>query len=181
MGFTKFYVIFTKTSEAPPFMSIVRRLIPRIGGAETRTFRVGVADVLNTRRAACPACRAGELVASQIDTGARVCLTCGEVFPLEVLRRTIVVDEETATRLAASARREALICFVTADLVAVGSAIWAVTVGGWPTLIGGTALCAGLLAFAASTRYRAWQVENRRLFESRPPFLDWLRAELGAK
>lgn len=159
-------------------MTLFGKIFPHIGGTETRTFRAAVADVLGPRRAPCPACGKGTLVPSTTSLGARSCDACGASFPLEVLRQTIVADDETIARVAAGSRREALIAFVAADGIAVGSAIWAIVAGGLPTLIGGTALALLLLAFAATARYRAWQVEHRRLFETRPPIGEWLRAEM---
>lgn len=163
--------------EASSVMTLLGKLLPRVGGAETRTFRAAVADVLGPRRAPCPACDKGTLVPSTTDLGARICEACGASFPLEVLRQTIVADDETVARVAAASRREALIAFLAADGVAIGSAIWAVVAGGLPTLVGGTMLALLLLAFAATAHYRAWQVEHRRLFEARPPIGAWLRAE----
>jgi ribosomal protein S27AE len=167
--------------EVSPSMSLFLKLIPRLGGPETRTFRSVAADVLGTRQTPCPACGRGTLIASPVDAGARICDACGEAFPLEVLRQTVVVDDETAAEVANANRREALVAFVTADVVAIGSAAWSIAAGGLPTLLGGAALALLLAAFAATARYRAWQVESRRLFEARPPLGDWLRAELGGR
>lgn len=49
--------------------------------------------------------------------------------------------------------------------------------GSLVTLLGGLVLGLALIVRSLFFRYRRWQVEHDRLFESTPPIFDWLRHE----
>ncbi|KPN62912.1 hypothetical protein SAMN04488527_1647 [Aliiroseovarius crassostreae] len=51
--------------------------------------------------------------------------------------------------------------------------------GSFLTLFGGAVFALLLIMRGFVFRYKAWQATNRKMFEDRPPVLEWLREEFG--
>lgn len=54
--------------------------------------------------------------------------------------------------------------------------LWAAWSGNWLTLFGGVLVGIPIFALSLKARYRAWQIDNERLFETRPPFGNFINA-----
>lgn len=111
----------------------------------------------------------GEIAANATAKRALGC-DCGYHLPIEPIIAT-ARDELHAIR---SAERQFI--WFGFGLIAVFGGISYLN-GSLVTLLGGLILGMALIIRSIFFRYRRWQIENNRLFESRPPIRDWLRSE----
>jgi hypothetical protein len=165
-------------------MGITSFLSKRLGrrvGPEHRTFAAMSGTVLGGAHATCPACRRGRLMGDIEALGLRKCddPSCGRTFSLAEIGRTFALEGADVRDLAQEARRQALVLFLAAVLVGVLAAAWAVFAHSWLTLLGAMLLCIVVLASALVSRYRAWQLDQGRMFEDRAPLAAFLAAEMN--
>jgi len=159
--------------------SFVQDRLARRIGPEHRSFAAMTGTVLGGTHATCPHCRRGKLMPVPGAMDLRKCDDpgCGAEYALAEMGRTFALEHADVHQLAASARREAMTLFVAAEIIGVVAAVWAVYASSWMTLIGALLLCTVICATAMVSRYRAWQLEQGRMFEARAPLGTFLRAE----
>ena len=157
------------------------RLARRVG-PEHRSFAAMTGTVLGGAHAACPICRRGHLRPDPAAPNLRQCddPACRATFSLAEMGRTFAIEGADVRDLAHESRRQALVLFLTAVLLGVLAAAWAVFAQSWLTLLGAVLLCTVVLASALVQRYRAWQLDQGRMFEARAPFGAFLASELHA-
>lgn len=160
--------------------SFVKDRLARRVGPEHRSFVSMTGTVLGGTHATCPACRRGQLVAVPDALDLRKCDNgkCGAEYSLAELGRTFALEGADVRELAAHERRQAFTLFVAAEIIGVLAAAWAVYTRSWFTLWGALLLCTVVCAAAMVSRYRAWQLEQGRMFEARAPLGAFLSAEL---
>lgn len=160
------------------FSFLKGRLSHRVG-VEHRTFREMSGTVLGGVQAACPRCRRGRLQSDPAALDLRRCddADCGASFSLAEIGQTIAVEGANLSEVAEQERRQATALFVAAEIVVVAAAVWAIYAGSWTTLFGAVLLATVICATAMVARYRAWQIENGRMFERKAPLGAFLRAE----
>lgn len=156
------------------------RFAKRIG-PEHRQFVAMTGSVLDTGQATCPRCRRGHLKPDPDALDMRVCDNpkCGVRLAPAEIGRALAVSGTDFKALAAHERRQAMLLFLAAEVSCILAAAWAVYSGSWMTLFGAVMLGIVLCANAMLARYRAWQLENGRMFEARAPIGAFLAAELG--
>ena len=98
-------------------------------------------------------------------------------MPLEALAEAALAVGADRAALAEQHRREATRLTISAQAGTIAASLWAVYSGSWATLWGGAAIAVVLLAMAVVARYRAWQVEHGRMFETQAPFGEFLAFE----
>lgn len=157
--------------------SILRRAVsfrspfrkPKEFGHSTRW----VIETIRNAGANCPRCTHGRLVLEE--NGEQRSLTCTQCEFRAGIEAQIT---RIASNLDVLQRREA-----KTFNYAIGFFVAIVTISAINhnilTFIGGCILTLVVMMQALAARYRVWQVMNRRLFERRAPFGDWIRAELG--
>ncbi|SEP49170.1 hypothetical protein SAMN04487843_12952 [Methylobacterium sp. ap11] len=155
------------------------RLTRRVG-PEHKTFVAMSGTVLGGTHATCPACRRGRLMNDPESPALRRCddPACGATFTLAEMGRTFALEGTDARDLARDARRQAWSLFLAAVVIGCLAAAWAVYAHSWLTLLGALLLCIVVLASALVQRYRAWQLDQGRMFEARAPIGAFLAAEL---
>lgn len=156
------------------------RLARRIG-PEHRSFAGMTGTVLGGTSALCPRCRRGRLASDPDALDMRTCddPACDARYSLEDLGRTFAVEGADVADLAAYERRQATTLFVAAEIVGVLAAAWAVYAQSWLTLLGALLLCLVIFATGMVHRYRAWQLEEGRMFEMRAPLGAFVASEWG--
>lgn len=154
-------------------------LRPRVVGADHRAGLTVAERALAGRGPQCPVCGVGRLGIHPGDPSLRVCrrVACGEVVPLAALADAAIAANADRAEVAQHHRREATRLIVAAQAGTITASLWAVYSGSWATLWGGAAIAVVLLAMAVIARYRAWQVEHIRLFETQAPFGEFLAFE----
>lgn len=154
-------------------------LRPRVLGADHRAGLNVAERALAGRGPRCPACRTGRLGERPGDPTLRVCgnAACGAPVPLEALAEAALAVGADRAVLAEQHRREATRLTISAQAGTIAASLWAVYSGSWATLWGGAAIAVVLLAMAVVARYRAWQVEHGRMFETQAPFGEFLAFE----
>ncbi len=160
-------------------MSMIRRILfPFRRTPEMERFRTAVGSWRTGVRRAdglrCSSC-GGEI---RVDAGGEmVCADCGPVDTPVIIdgvaeamdsKRAIVRDRRAA------ARKLTLFAEVVV-MVTSGLAVWQ---GEWGAMITGAAVAAVVLLLGAVERYRAWQLDNGRLFEARAPLVAFVRSEV---
>ncbi|WP_264051530.1 MULTISPECIES: hypothetical protein [Methylobacterium] len=157
----------------------MRNRLARRVGPEHRRFASMTGTVLGGTHAPCPDCRRGQLVAVPDALDRRRCddPACGAEYALAELGRTFAQEGADLRALAAHERRQAFTLFVAAEIIGVLAAAWAVYAHSWLTLWGALLLCIVVCATAMVSRYRAWQLEQGRMFEARAPLGAYLAAE----
>ncbi len=160
------------------FSFLKRRLSHRVG-VEHRTFQEMSGTILGGVHAPCPRCRRGRLQVNPQALDLRRCdaADCGASFSLAEIGQTTAVAGASLSEVAARERRQATALFMAAEIVVVAAAAWAIWAGSWTTLFGAVLLGTVICASALVARYRAWQIENGRMFERQAPIGDFLRAE----
>lgn len=163
--------------------AFVRERLARRVGPEHRSFASITGTVLGGTRAICPACQRGQLVSVPDGLDLRRCDNprCGAEYSLAELGRTFALEGANMRELAAHERQQAFTLFVGAEVIGVAAAAWAVYAHSWLTLLGALLLCIVICAAAMVSRYRAWQLEQGRMFEARAPLGAFLAAELGGR
>lgn len=104
---------------------------------------------------------------------------CGARVPLSALAEVFAVADDQAARVAAQERQSAVLFLAGAEGLLVFCAAWAIWTRSWATLLGGTLLSIVVGAMALVARYRAWQIQNGRMFERQAPLGAYLRWELA--
>ncbi|WP_245293446.1 hypothetical protein [Methylobacterium sp. CCH5-D2] len=162
-------------------MSFARERLARRVGPEHRTFAGMTGTVLGGTHATCPDCRRGRLLGDPQSLDLRRCddPKCGATYSLAELGRTFALEGTDVRELAAHERRQAVLLFVAAEIIGVLAAAWAIYARSWFTLVGALLLCIVICATAMVSRYRAWQLEQGRMFEARAPLRAFVAAELG--
>lgn len=100
-----------------------------------------------------------------------VCPQCGFTVRIETL-----IEEAQAD--AAHIKRSENQLVTMAFALGAGCALIAYLTSNLFLLVGGALFALSLFIRALLLRYRYWQAVNARMFESRPPFMEWLRYEL---
>lgn len=161
--------------------SFAKRSLTRRVGVEHRQLYATTESVLGGIQAECPLCLKGRLAADPVDPELRTCDApeCGASFTLAELARAHVVSRPHPEEIVTRERRQAMTLLVAAQILIVAAAAWAVWTRSWQTLGGSVLLALVLCATAVVSRYRAWQIENGRLFETRAPLSDFLRSEVA--
>ena len=126
----------------------------------------------------CPECGQG-MVLLPNDGNARQnpafeCSACGHI-------EVVTIRAEDADRTAHVLEQQSNQTFYIGFGIAIIAALIAVFNGSIFTFIGGVLIGTIVLMQSAAFRYRAWQYQNRRLYESRPPFAEWVREQFGLK
>ena len=163
-------------------VSFLRRRIFHRVGVEHRQFYELSGSVLGGIQAKCPRCERGRLMSDPEALDVRRCDNpeCGERFGLTEMARSYAVTGVDAGDVVAQERRQSMVLFVAAEILVVVAAAWAIWSGSWATLGGALLLAIVICATGMVSRYRAWQIENGRMFESRAPLSAFLRDELAA-
>ncbi len=163
-------------------VSFLKRAAGRRVGGEHREFVEMSGSLLGGLQARCPVCRRGRLMPDPQAMNLRICdePSCGASLGLTELGRIFAVGDGEVEALAANERQQAMVLMVAAEILLVIGAAWAVWTGSWLTLGGALLLAIVIVASALVARYRAWQIENGRMFERTAPFGEFLRFELGA-
>ena len=141
---------------------------------ESRDFGVMTGNLLKAHDTTpCPSCGAGYLALHEGTMDRQACDQCGAEFAFEDLGQVFAahVDMEAISTQQKAQADTMIFC---AEILLLCSSIWAIRSGNWSTLVGGTLIAILMIAYAVAARYRAWQIENNRLFEKRAPFLDFL-------
>lgn len=130
----------------------------------------------------CPACGTGRLREQPGDPTLRVCQSqdCAAVVSLAALADEAMATDTNRSEIVARHRRDAVRLIVTAQAGTLAASIWAIYSGSWATLWGGLGIALVLVSMAVVARYRAWQVEQVRMFEARPPFGEFLAFEAAS-
>ncbi|MGN7126794.1 hypothetical protein [Methylorubrum thiocyanatum] len=159
--------------------SFAKRSVTRRVGVEHRQLFETTGSVLGSIQAECPRCVKGRLAADPGMPELRTCDApdCGASFTIAELARSYAAAPVDVGAIVAHERRQALLMFVAAQILVVAASAWAVWTRSWETLGGAVLLAVVICATAMVARYRAWQVETGRLFETRAPLFDFLRAE----
>ena len=141
---------------------------------ESRDFGVMTGNLLKAHdKTPCPSCGAGYLALHEGKMDTRTCNQCGADYALENLGQVFAahVDMEAISTQQKAQADTMILC---AEILLSLASVWAIWSGNWSTLIGGVLISLLLFSYAIVAKYRAWQVENNRLFEKRAPFLDFL-------
>ncbi|MFY9294902.1 MAG: hypothetical protein WAP03_30095 [Methylorubrum rhodinum] len=160
-------------------LSFLKHRLSHRVGVEHRTFQEMSGTVLGGVQAPCPRCRRGRLQADSQALDLRRCddAECGASFSLAEIGQSLAVSGASLSEVADEERRQATALCVAAEIVVVAAAAWAIWSGSWTTLLGAVLLAVVICASALVARYRAWQIENGRMFERRAPIGAFLRAE----
>lgn len=134
---------------------------------------------LRRRQAPCPNCKSGRLMVKDAihhedttsSTPLLVCDSC------EYSQNISLELENVAERIADLRVGERRFLIAALGSFALGLA-YLLVAGNLFTMIGATLIAVLLFANALVFRYRVWQLSFKRLYETRPPFSDWLRYEL---
>lgn len=118
-----------------------------------------------------PTTKSGDVEQGAEPYRALVCPECSFTVPVSVLIDRLRRD---AQPLKNAEKQFTIFAFV---IVALAAAISMVN-GNLLTFLGALVLALTLLVKALFYRYRYWQAERGRLFESESPFRDWLREEM---
>lgn len=137
-------------------------------------------SALRRSRTSCPSCNTGFLkVADAIEHDDRttstpllVCNSCDYTQNISVELGNV------AERIADLRIGERRFLISALGAFALG-VVYLLVSGNLFTMIGATLIAVLLFANALVFRYRVWQLTFKRLYETRPPFSDWLRYELS--
>ena len=153
-------------------------LRPRVLGADHRAGLNVAERALAGRGPRCPACRTAALVSGPATPPSGCAATGRAERPCHsrLWRRQPWLSGRIGP-LAEQHRREATRLTISAQAGTIAASLWAVYSGSWATLWGGAAIAVVLLAMAVVARYRAWQVEHGRMFETQAPFGEFLAFE----
>lgn len=110
--------------------------------------------------------RDGELIGN--GERAFVCPQCEFTVPVTAL----IADIRQGLDMLKKAERDYFV-FAIGMIVVFG--VLSLTTGYLMTLIGGLIFALVLLVISMTYRYRHWQAVNMRLFEIRPPVMDWIK------
>lgn len=183
----------------------LRHLILPNVGAVRRSLGSPVRDVLSGKQALhdatagifnagapCPSCGGHSLELSREGFEADgphplagdaifICRSCGYEATTETLVEAVpaeLQDDDRDHRIA-RIRRTAGNLFAFGVIFVVAAASYAAYAGAWLTLAGGVLITSNVWLRAALLRYRAWQMQFRRLYEKKAPIADWIRWELS--
>lgn len=143
--------------------------------ADGTSFLANLKRTIDDEGHACPACE-GQMTFQPReergdDSAALVCLSCGHTDIL-------ALDPATALANAHRLNDHSNHLFYIGLGLAVLASLLAVYNRSLFTFAGGIILGGFLWLQAAGFRYRAWQHENMRLYEKKPPIKDWIKAEI---
>lgn len=159
-------------------MSLIRRIVfPFRRTPEMERFRTVVDSWRTGVRGAdglrCSSC-GGELRA---DASEMVCADCGLV-DTPVIVDGVAQPTDSTRAIVRDRRAAARKLTLFAEIVVIVTSGLAVWQGEWGAMITGAAVAAVVLLLAAVERYRAWQLDNGRLFEARAPLVAFVRSEV---
>lgn len=113
-----------------------------------------------------------EIIDDQYDRKSLICNTCGKSEDVEAKVREL----SGRVHLVRSEERKLVICGFAVIAIVVIITLFNENL---MTLLGGLLLSLVVFLRAFAQRYRAWQYLTGRVYESRPPIKDWLRAEFS--
>ena len=146
-----------------------RPLIP----VENKAFHEDTIQLLrNLNSVSCPLCRGGVL--QKVSDAVFQCDGCDSYLNLEHLNQDIRHNAYDFDALAVQQRSLAIKLFVLAQVLLIFCAAWALHMNSAMTLVGGFLIACFACSAALVAHYRSWQLRNRRLFERKTPFRDYV-------
>lgn len=159
--------------------SFFRLRLPQFQGEEARLgLRVvrGVSGAsVDATGFVCPKCGKGRLVATKTEPDRRICTTEGCGFTVDLSELADYVRPYLTPELEQARLKEASQLFYFGCFLVLATAAWGVFNDSLLTLVGGVVASLGIFILSVVARYRAWQLQTKRVFEPRAPFGDFLR------
>lgn len=155
--------------------------IPRIIKDDHRFVAAQMGKALRAQRPSCPVCQTGRLQPTD-HAESRRCDACGEVIMLDELAITYGhwLEETAADRSGRNRRNARLLVQIDLTCLAMAAACGAFT-GWWSPFIAVGIFSVPVLTHALAFRYRAWQAETGRIFETHAPLGDFVKSELNER
>lgn len=154
--------------------------LPRFYGADARRGLEAVSTAyegVSVRQRSglrCPKCKEGRLVKPGDQPEIRVCSSgCGFSIALSELRE--LMPKAVFPELAGQQQQLSERLFYGGMAFLVLCSLWSAWTVNMLTLVGGVVASIPIFAMSLKARYRAWQIENQRLFENKPPFGNFIK------